>query len=331
MFSFKKLTALILLTLISSNLAADVRPPQVHGFVMGLFSKNPSFDYKPMIDEIRNTGANAISLHIIWMQSDTRSINIHPVEGRTVSDTTLIKTIQDAHKEGIAVMLFPIVLLEYRESDEWRGTIKPLSWSKWFLNYNRFILHYAELAEKQNVEFLNIGSELCSTETKKTDWTNLIKSVRLVYSGKITYTVNWDRLDKVRFWDDLDAISINAYYELSSEETPSADSLALEWKPIIKNIKDKFSRYNKKIWITEIGYFSMDKTAMDPWNYTTKRHLNHKAQQRAYEGFVRAWSNEPILEQVYFYNWWDEGGILDTGYTPRGKPALKIISDWFIQ
>ena len=48
-----------------------------------------------------------------------------------------------------------------------------------------------------------------------------------------------------------------------------------------------------------------------------------------FEAFIAVWDKHPQLEGVYFYEWWGKGGETDTHYTPKGKPAEKVIRRWY--
>jgi hypothetical protein len=63
--------------------------------------------------------------------------------------------------------------------------------------------------------------------------------------------------------------------------------------------------------------------------------VNLELQRRAYEAFFRATADRGWLAGVYWW-WWDNpsiagypGGVKDTGYTPKGKPAEAELTKWF--
>ena len=81
--------------------------------------------------------------------------------------------------------------------------------------------------------------------------------------------------------------------------------------------------------ITEVGYPSRMRAAADPWDYDAAGAAAPDLQARCYQAFVQTWQGDPGLIGVYFYMWWGDGGKADTGYTPRGKPALDVLSGWY--
>jgi len=86
----------------------------------------------------------------------------------------------------------------------------------------------------------------------------------------------------------------------------------------------------KPIIFTEIGYKSQPKGCVDPWHEFAQGAPDMESQKKCYEAFIKAWHNEEVLVGVYFWNWSDGvGGVDDTTYTPRGKPAADIIRMWY--
>ena len=80
---------------------------------------------------------------------------------------------------------------------------------------------------------------------------------------------------------------------------------------------------------TEVGFASQDGINKDPWNYYISKTVDLQEQADCYQAFTDVWFHVPALSGVLFYNWFGRGGGEDIGYTPRGKPALKILRRWF--
>ncbi len=67
-----------------------------------------------------------------------------------------------------------------------------------------------------------------------------------------------------------------------------------------------------------------------PWAELAQARVDLQAQRVCYEAFAKVWNDEPALTGVYFWNWSDgPGGDNDNSYTPRNKPAMKVIQAWF--
>ena len=93
-------------------------------------------------------------------------------------------------------------------SSGWRSNINfenTNDWTSWFADYRKNMIHYALMAEKTNVDLLCIGTELKSSLKHIPEkWLSLIKEIRAIYKGKITYAANWDdSFQFTAFWNAL--------------------------------------------------------------------------------------------------------------------------------
>ncbi|MFH1130832.1 MAG: hypothetical protein V1754_05815 [Pseudomonadota bacterium] len=303
--------------------------PKIRGIAFGHYTdiKNAKLDEK--IKELKELGANFTSLVMSWSTQDVRSNRIAPRENHTTPDSVLIRMISRTHARGLKILLFPIIDVRRRKPLEWRGTIKPQNWEEWWINYSRYIMHYARIAESTKVEMFCVGSELVSTENMYEHWATLIRQVRRVYRGEIIYSANWDHYRPVTFWKLVDGMGITAYHSLAKNPgAPEAEMLA-SWIRERDKLVEWAKELKRRFIFTEVGYPSLDGGAANPWDYTQLSRVNLEEQRRAFSAFVRAWDKVPELNGVFFWDWYGEGGPKDTRYTPRGKPAAKVIQDWF--
>jgi hypothetical protein len=308
-----------------------LRTPTVFqkGIGLGLYYEHAGRPYETMFEEIASTGADHVELVLHWTQTDIRATEIVRSERDTVKDQRLLEAMDGAHRSGLRVFLFPIIDVENRKTGEWRGTIKPDNWDAWWASYEKYIMHYAELAEKGGAAMFSVGSELVSTEEMCDRWEPLIQKVRAVYSGKLIYSANWDHYKQVCFWNKLDFAGMTAYYVLTNSRTPNYEDLVSAWKRIRTEIITWEKTLDVPLIITEIGYPAQDGTNMHPWDYTTKDPIDLEEQELCYKAFREVWEGEERLAGVYFWNWYEPGGTSDKSYTPRGKPAEQVLRGWF--
>lgn len=299
------------------------------GIVFGLFARDEPGYSERNLGEIRALGADAVSIVLPWVTPDVQATVIAPRGDMTPSDASLRHAIREAHGRGLRVLLLPLIYVDRMAEGEWRGTLSPPDWDAWFRSYGRMVDHYAGIAESERVEYLSVGSELCSTEERRDDWLRIIGGVRRAYGGLLTYSMNWDHRDRISFADALDALGMNAYFELSDDPEAGVEELRRAWSSIRSEVETWRSRLGKPLILTEVGYPSRRGAASNPWAYDAPGEADPAAQERCYRAFVGAWTGYPPLVGVYFYLWWGEGGPADTGYTPRGKPAEKVIADWY--
>lgn len=303
--------------------------PFQRGMALGIFSRGAEEDVRPQIRELALLGADSISLVVPRVLRDVRSDQFYAEAMVTPTDESLRRATRLAHAAGMRVLLFPIVYVWDLRDGEWRGTLRPSDWRRWFDNYSRDILHYARLAGEEGIEYLSVGSELCSSEAREAEWRSLIRSVRGRYPGALTYSVNWDHRHAARFLDAVDFVSMNAYFQLAEDGRVAARRIEEVWQPIVQEVDAWAAGLGKPLVIAEIGYPSRDGAATDPWDYTVEAPADPGEQAVLYSAFLKAWARSRTLSGVYFYLWWGEGGLGDTGYTPRGKPAAEVLRGWF--
>lgn len=207
-------------------------------------------------------------------------------------------------------------------------------WQTLEKNYEKFILHFASIAQDLNCELFCIGTELNVFVSKRqVYWQKLIPKIRSVYKGKITYAENWDTYKKVSFLSELDYIGIDAYFPLDSSKTASIEQLEKAWLPIKMDIKALSDNYDKKIIFTEYGYQSKDFTTKEPWNFSENNSVNLEAQSNALQALYNVFWDENWFAGGFLWKWFDDhknvGGLNDNDYTVQNKPSENIVKNLF--
>ncbi len=239
------------------------------------------------------------------------------------------------HKNGFRVMMKPQIWI-------WKGTFTGTlkmdseeDWKELEASYTEFIMAYAELAEETKVEFYCVGTELEKfIDNRPAYWHDLIKKIRTVYKGKLTYAANWDEYERTPFWDHLDYIGVDAYFPLSEEKTPSVDQLVLGWKPYKEKLRLLSEELDKPIMFTEYGYRSNDYTAKRPWLVDrSKDDVNLQAQANATQAIFESFWGEDWFHGGFVWKWFIDhasaGGGNDNRFTPQNKPAENVIRTFY--
>jgi len=321
---------------------AAVRPGyagQFRGISLQLQNGSPSHPFEQYIDEIADTGANAICLIVPAYQENASSTSIFIEARKAPSDERVAKLIDYAHKRGLRVLFMPIVLLENAKEDEWRGKIGAKDWTStqtddWWERYADLVLHYAQICQQTKAEVFMVGSELISLETSEDRWRDLIAQVRQAYKGMLSYSANWDHYKPVKFWDALDIIGMTTYYDLTGGKPVTLETLMDSWKPIKKEILDWQSKIGKPLIFTEVGWPNQVTCAQYPWDYYRSMDKpDTKAQALCYEAFFKTWIGEKAAGGFLVWEWRNypqqKIGPEDTSYVPCGKPCLKVIEKYF--
>ena len=78
---------------------------------------------------------------------------------------------------------------------------------------------------------------------------------------------------------------------------------------------------------SEVGVPSVEGALARPWDYTLDGPPDPEAQRAAFEAFRSVFTpgGRPTdgFGGVFLYDYWGAGGLEDTTYTPRGKPAAE--------
>ena len=296
-------------------------------------SKDSVEQARKLLPEMADLGADAVLISNAGYQEHAGSDTFQIDPAVTPTEEQWKEIFKIAHGNGLRVIFMPIILLSDPRGNEWRGVISPPNWEDWFDQYREFVLHFARIAQANKVEVLSVGSELVSTERYTDNWRNLIRDVRKVFPGKLTYSSNWDHYKVVEFWDQLDLVGMTSYYKLSSEPNPSLESLIDAWKPIKRGLLRWQKQVGKPLLFTEAGWPSQEGATIEPWNYYYKQEATPaglEEQRRCYLAFMETWYNTPGVGGIMWWEWNDSpGGPDDYNYTPRGKPAEKELRDWF--
>ena len=313
----------------------SVRGPGFHrGASIGFFleERDPFFEvshYSELINRAVSAGATHVQLALRWFQDDVGANEIAPGPRETVSDTVLTAVIRAAHSRGLRVFLMPFVFVRDKSAGSWRGAIAPTDPDVWWSAYESYILKYARLAQRERVETFAVGSELKSMVHEEARWRALIKAVRRDYEGQLVYSANWDNYTQVGFWDELDVIGLNGYFSLSRTYRPDLETLRSAWQIVRRRLMDWAGGLARPILLTEVGYRSSVIAPAEPWSHFDMPAAAPDVQLKCFEAFYSTWSAEGGLQGLYVWNWFGDGGMEESGFTPYGKPAFEVIRHWY--
>ena len=238
-------------------------------------------------------------------------------------------------KNKIKVMLKPQIWIW---QGEFTGKMRMESEENWKIleeTYTDFILTYAKVAEETNAEIFCIGTELeAFVKERPVYWENLIKKIKSIYKGKLTYAANWDEYTRTPFWKQLDYIGVDAYFPLSEEKSPTQQQIQEGWQKWKLKMEAISTENKKPILFTEFGYRSMDYTAKKPWlvdrNQMT---VNLAAQSNATKAVFEEFWKEDWFAGGFIWKWFihheRSGGKDDNRFTPQNKPTEDVIRSYY--
>jgi hypothetical protein len=245
-------------------------------------------------------------------------------------------TIQMAKEAGLKVMLKPQVWIPRG----WTGDMdfeQDTAWVSWEKDYQAYILPMAALAQEQQVDLFCLGTEFKIACRKRTAfWKQLIKEVRTIYKGKVTYAANWDEYPEVSFWEELDYVGINAYFPLVDASTPDIETIEKGWTPVLEKMERFQRKVNRPIIFTEFGYLSIAGCTYNTWQLEDNMNtlpINELAQANAYEALFRTFWQKDWWQGGFVWKWFPETPSSDgrsfRDYTPQGKLAETTLKTWY--
>ncbi len=101
---------------------------------------------------------------------------------------------------------------------------------------------------------------------------------------------------------------------------------------IRNNLRNFSAIHQKSFLITEVGYRSANGTTQRPYDHNSNDTLDLQEQEDAYQTFLTVFGeNEFWVEEIA---WWSldpllQGGGIDTGYSPFGKPAFDVLKSFW--
>ncbi|EKS29196.1 glycoside hydrolase family 113 [Afipia felis] len=325
---------------------ADVFPIQGFGFLSNYNGAFVSSSAQAAMQEIAGTNANSIELAPRIFLQTKNSNDVIDDPNKTESDANIAAAISNAHALGLTVLLKP--MLSGLDGTTAGSKIVPSDPAAFFASYKAQMLDFAQVAQQAGAGSLSIGNELSSLSGPQyqSDWTDLIDSIRQVYHGQLTYSAATDEASHVSFWDQLDEIGINAYPPLTSQLDPSVNEMIAAWNNVpkdnywaaaldYKSPVDFFhslaTEYGKQVLFTETGYRSLDGTNISPGGWSGSTTPDVKEQADAFNALFQVWSSEggSWFKGVQIWNWDTNNLYSPTGYSPMGKPAQSLITDWF--
>ncbi|UTW60852.1 glycoside hydrolase [bacterium SCSIO 12741] len=303
----------------------------IHGVSFVSTDKPVNDSHFSHLDEI---SPNSISLMPYALCDTSRAALLYDQPWQWFGETEpgIRQMIELARKEQVSVMLKPQIWMRYGTYTGHYDARK--KWQVFESHYLEYTLTFARLAELEQVEIFCIGTEMDRfVEARPEFWNELIKKVRAVYSGKITYAANWDNYADIPFWNQLDYVGVDAYFPLSEKANPSTSELVKLWEPWKQSMKHFSDSLDKPILFCEYGYRSRDFTAKEPWKSDRAGQVNLIAQQAAYEALYQSFWKETWMAGGYLWKWFpnhkEVGGENNNRFTPQNKPVTEVIKKWY--
>jgi hypothetical protein len=294
-----------------------------------------------LLDELVRMGVNAVSITPfgrIWSLHSTQIIWDFEVPYAN-NRQAIGRMIAQAKARGLRVLLIPHLWVE---TPGWRGEIDPggeQRWRDYQASYRRFILAWADAAQTFGADGFSIGVECKSWSGRFGEyWTELIAEARAVFHGALTYSANWDEVEGVLFWDQLDWIGVNAFYPLASAPRASDRVYAENAGRALDSLLGFATIVGKPSVLVEVGYTSRPDAAVEPWLWPDGMQgvaVDEREQARALAAITGAAAARPgvlgMFVWRYYANLDDVSQEAAWGFSPHAKLAESVLERVFSQ
>ncbi len=292
------------------------------------------------LDECVRAGSTWVAITPFGRVADLRGRGVDPTFERPLAESRadVRRGIAMAHARGLSVMLVPHLWVE---SGEWRAMIDPLTdaaWETWTRSYGAFVKGWAEVAAGSHVELFSAGVELRSwvTTPRAPSFAALVRELRGIYKGLITYSANWDDVDTTVVLGELDVIGVNAFYPLAFRDGAPFADLLQGGKRVQAKVRGLADLWHKPVLFTEIGYTTRRDPAIRPWEWPDAMSgvaVDEHAQADAYRALIAPLLDEPSFMGLFVWRVYadpdDVSQEAEWGFSPRGKLAELVVRDAF--
>lgn len=311
------------------------------GFSVLAYGNAPDFEENTdeLLDRLSDLGVTSVSFVFPVFQRSWTATEVYADGEHTPTEANIIAFSRAAHKRGLSVMLRPILDEESLLVDsQWRGTLQPTDRAAWFASYGSLMLDYARFAEDEGIESLSIGTEFLSLEKETTFWIELISEVRSVFSGRVSYSYNWDAQD-LGFAGSLDYVGIDAFFPLHLPPDATVYELVRAWQPWLDTLWNIQHVTGKDVILTEVGTRSEAGSYQAPWVWEGHGPPSQEDQANYFEATCAlvmtpaARGERRPFDGMYVWAADLNQGVaispVDTGFTPLTKKAESVIEECY--
>lgn len=335
---------------------------RIKGMNFGFLSKRGYYereDVKKQPALMKEMGVNLVTLNLNVCQDTWCSTKLYLDFEYSVGENELIEMAKLLHEQGIMVLFKPCMTcldgqamgaVQFPEMGLQIEGVRVDYRKQWFESYTKCIVYCAKLAKKMNAEGFMLGAELLGMEDGydiEPYWRELIKQVREVYDGAITYefTCTSRKRYALKWFDELDFLSYSYYPPACPREhinDPENNpvytqkdmyNFLLDRRQKMEEICTRFD--NKPILFTEYGVRSVHGCIQLPYNITFRGKYDGQEQADFMAASFDVFKEVPYWMGLCWWKWdetqhrphYYEDAAGDGGFTIQGKPAEKVFRE----
>lgn len=277
---------------------------------------------------VERTHANFVIFVPPALQDTPQSETMTYAAGNLVADEELEEMIHYAQDLNLMVALKPTVNCR---NGTWRAHINFFDedvpcepkWHNWFKSYTDFQLHYATIAEKTHCDMFIAGCEMVMSERRDQEWRKLIRDIRTVYTGPVSYNTDKYQEHRVTWWDEVDIISSSGYYPLE------------DWENQLDRIEKVVLKFNKPFFFAETGCMSIAGSSNIPNDWTLKGDYAPEEQAAWFQAMLSACEKRDWVGGTAIWSW--TGKLYSKGeqdkvhsYDVYLKSAESVIRSYYL-
>jgi aryl-phospho-beta-D-glucosidase BglC (GH1 family) len=313
--------------------------------------------YNQTLDYVKSLGANTIVLDwTVAFGSDGHLAANYELSAPTLKNVANV--IAAAKSRGLYVILKPHVISDQCCGQNRNATNTDLATflpANFFVDWRNYLLQAISALPVAQVDAITIGTEMNMLDWRnRSDWLDLISTVRGKYSGLLTYDGMFSQYSgskdcrDVVFWDKLDFVSCSFYVRLSSDDNASVATLAslmqsnpsVERTDAIGALRALSITTGKKVFALEGGYQSSNGAL---WNvnddFGPNGVVNQSLQANGFEAYLRSlavyqgnWLMGVSLwdiQDAHLQSWGQNDPNFQRGWGFVGKQAEQVIRNWY--
>jgi hypothetical protein len=289
-----------------------------------------------IIDYVIGLNANSVTVTFPVFTYGPTSDAVYAKPKVTPSSGHIAIFLAAAAKAHIRVTLRPVLdedALIARNPQAWRGSIAPRDRAAWFRSYHKLLLPYVAAAQAGHAATFVLATELASLEGAP-QWPGLVRSLRSVYGGQLTYDENFDEFAANTANPPVPSHSVDAYPQFGLPDSASVASLTSSWDAWLGAHPPSVRR---ELTLSEVGIDAVAGSYADPWAWrgTRRAPVDTRIQTAWYRAVCNAVSAERIGGGIY---WWevnfdanpaDPAPFESDRLTFLDRPAQHVIRDCF--
>jgi hypothetical protein len=256
-----------------------------------------------IIDYAISLNANSVAVTFPFFTRGLTSDAVYARPKVTPSSRHIMIFLAMAAKAHIRVTLRPVLdedALVTGNPHAWRGSIEPRRRAVWFRTYHKLLLPYVAAAQAGHAATFVVGTELDSLEGAP-QWPGLVRSLRSVYSGQLTYDQNYNEFATDTANPPVPSHDVDAYPEFYLQDSVSVARLTRAWNAWLGAHPLAVRR---ELNLSEIGIDAVAGSYTQPWAWygTNTAPIDTRVQAAWYQAACNAVSAEHIGGGIY---WWE--------------------------